>query len=532
MSSMLPSDDELLSDDELAMLERAMESGDKSSIELGSAQWAKYRSAFELVDELSAPIRKAIELFDSPPKLEDYEELTELARGGMGVVYKGLHKKTQRYDAVKVMRPDRLAGSAQETARFLRLQFLRESQLAARVAHEYIVPVYQVGEADDCPWYSMQLVHGCSLQQLVRGSKISPERVARYIEQIARAVDAVHRHGILHGDIKPQNILIESQTDRPMISDFGLAGMDAASTISPEAGFAGTPAYMAPELAAATLNGRAADDIVACRSISSDIYSLGATLWAALTGCSPCYEHRSLREQLTDVATGNARFNSELNDSESRRDIPPALLRIVSRCVAFEPESRLLTAGELAEELMQWLDGPRWNRHFPKLRNLLCVVVAPVLFFSGLAVQLLMATKVAEFWIWLVVFAGYAPLFATFLASQRTGNGAPQAHRELWSIWAGHLCVTICGAIALHILCQLDVDRTLEFFYPFWAAISSLVFFAKSGNFWSGYRWVGLAWSLIAVCLALTDWAPILFGSLAAITCIIIARLDRSFLDG
>ncbi len=73
MSSMLPSDDELLSDDELAILERAMESGDKSSIELGSAQWAKYRSAFELVNELSAPIRKAIELFDSPPKLEDYE---------------------------------------------------------------------------------------------------------------------------------------------------------------------------------------------------------------------------------------------------------------------------------------------------------------------------------------------------------------------------------------------------------------------------------------------------------------------------
>ncbi len=232
MSSMLPSDDELLSDDELAILERAMESGDQSCIEFDSRQKTEYRSAFELVDELAAPIRTAIESLDSPPILEDYEELTEIARGGMGVVYRGLHKKTQRYDAVKVMRPDRLAGSANETASLLRLQFLRESQLAARVAHEHIVPVYQVGETGERPWFSMQLVDGSSLYELTRDSKISPERVVRYIEQIARAVDVVHRHGILHGDIKPQNILIEIQTDRPMISDFGLADLDAASTIT------------------------------------------------------------------------------------------------------------------------------------------------------------------------------------------------------------------------------------------------------------------------------------------------------------
>jgi serine/threonine protein kinase len=92
-----------------------MESGDKSCIEFGSRQRREYRAAFKLIDELSAPIRKAIESLDSPPKLEDYDELTELARGGMGVVYKGLHKKTQRYDAVKVMRPDRLTGPANQT---------------------------------------------------------------------------------------------------------------------------------------------------------------------------------------------------------------------------------------------------------------------------------------------------------------------------------------------------------------------------------------------------------------------------------
>ncbi len=523
---MLASDDEFLSDDELAVLERAMESGDQDCVDFESRQGSQYRSAFQLIDELAAPIRTAIASLDSPPHIDGYDELVEIARGGMGVVYRGLHNKTQRYDAVKVMRPDRIAGSATETASLMRLQFLRESQLAARVAHEHIVPVYQLGEAGDCPWYSMQWVDGNSLHELTRDSKMSPERIVRYIEQIARAVDVVHRHGILHGDIKPQNILIEMATDRPMISDFGLADLDAASTIERNAGIAGTPAYMAPELAKAAISGRTTDDVTASRTVSSDVYSLGVTLWAALSGCSPCYENRTPQEQLADVVVGKLKFNEEVN-----RDISPELTRIIRRCVSTEPETRFSTAGELAEALAQWLDRPRWNRHFPKLRKLLCVVVAPVLLISGLSVQLMLATEVPESWIWLVVFAGYAPLFATFLASQRMGHGARQAHRELWSIWFGHLCASVSGMMALHILFQPDVGRLFELFYPFWAAISSLAFFAKSGNFWSGYRWVGVAWSVIAVCMALTAWAPVLFGVAAAITCIVIARMDQSFLD-
>lgn len=129
------------------------------------------------------------------------------------------------------------------------------------------------------------------------------------------------------------------------------------------------------------------------------------------------------------------------------------------------------------------------------------------------------------------IFAGYLPLFASFFASHQIGKGARQAHRELWSIWIGHLSATLAGVIVLHILCQTNDDLMLKLFYPFWAAISSLVFLAKSGNFWSGYRWIGFAWSFVAIWLALTDWAPLLFGVLAALTCVLIARLDRSFLD-
>jgi hypothetical protein len=282
---------------------------------------------------------------------------------------------------------------------------------------------------------------------------------------------------------------------------------------------------MAPELASAAISGRS-DDMTASRSVSSDVYSLGATLWAALAGCSPCYDNRTLHEQLADVAKGNLKFNKEVD-----RKIEPALLSIIGKCVDSKPELRYLTVGELADELTQLLERPRWNQHFATLRKLLCIVIAPMLLLSGLLVQSLLAIKAAEFWILLVLFAGYGPLFASFLANQRSAHGAWQAHRELWSIWAGHLCVTIAALIALHVLCQSEVDRVYEMFYPFWAAIACQVFFAKGGSFWVGYRWLGVAWSLIAIFLTLTDWAPLMFGVFAAITCIIIATMDRPLVD-
>ena len=519
-------DEPILSDDELAVLERAIEAGEDLEAAGDLERQNAHRSAFELIDKLAAPIRLAIESNNSPPKLEDYEELTEIARGGMGVVYRGLHRKTQRYDAIKVMRPDRIAGAARETAILLRLQFLRESQLAARVAHEHIVPIYQVGESQDRPWFSMQLVDGSSLYELSQTASVSAERMVRYIQQIARAVDVVHRHGILHGDIKPQNILVEHQTDRPLIGDFGLADLAAASSNRPDAGIAGTPAYMAPELARAAIQGQSKDDIAATRSVSTDVYSLGVTLWAAITGRSPCDSNRTPAEQLADVAISNLRCHNEKSI-----DVPPALMRIIKRCVSRDPESRYSNAGQFADELATWLNRPHWNRHFPQLRRLLWVVVAPILLSSGLMVQSLLSMKANEFWIWLAIFGGYAPLFATFLFSQRIDHVAQQARRELWSIWVGHLCVSLAGMIALHILCEPEVDQVIKFFYPFWAAISALTFFAKSGNFWSGYRWLGVAWSLIAVLLSVTPWAPVVFGTLAATTCLVIARTDRSFLE-
>lgn len=523
MSSVSSGEESFFDDEELAALERAIELQGSAAPQSGTPRDCEHATAFEAIDKLAAPIRTAIRSVHRPPVLEEYEALTEIGRGGMGIIYRGLHKKTQRMDAIKVMRIDRISGSHGVTKDFLRTQFLRECQLAARVAHEHIVPVYHVGESEDRPWFSMQLVDGCSLHVLTRNAALETERVVRYIEQIARAIAVVHRHGILHGDIKPQNVLIESQTDRPMLSDFGLADWQHASQRDPNAGIAGTPAFMAPELANAALHGGSSDDMTAMRTVSSDVYSLGATLWSALSGYSPCAEDQPPRQQLNDAASGNTRIQRE-----NHHKIPLELLRIIKRCVAQQPTSRFASAGELADALAGWLDRPRWNKHFPNLSALLCMVVAPVLMMSCLVVQWLIDRKMAPHWIWLALFWGYAPLFATFWASKQTKSGALRAHRELWSIWLGHLCVSVSVAITLHLAFPTDRERVFELFFPIWAALSALVFFAKSGNFWGGYRWIGVTWSLFAIGLTMTSWAPVFFGVGAVATCILLARVERS----
>lgn len=519
------------SDEMLAELERLIEDVGSSNpsrpemIQFDTAVTEQHKKLFQILDDLSAPVRTALYFPDSPPVLEDYCELVEIGRGGMGIVYRAKHVKTLRMDAIKVIRPDRLAIVSPERVMQLRYRFEQESRLAARVAHEHIVPVYQVGEVDGRTWFSMLFVDGPTLYECSLGKTFGPEKIAKTIECIARAIDAVHRRGILHGDIKPQNILIDREANRPMISDFGLAEFESVNPEHNSFSIAGTPAYMAPELAKAALSEAASFDAASIPSVSSDVYSLGATLWSALAGRSPCYDGRTQEQQLGDVVSRNMRFTQKEDDR-----IPIGLERICQRCLEFEPSARYASAAELADELATWLDRPTWNRHFPGLRKLLVAVVAPVLALSGFLVSFLLRMNVHEVWIWLAMLWGYGPLFVTFLASQRSSRATDPARRELWSVWIGHFCASIACLTACSILSQSDTIRTIAFFYPCWAAISSVTFFAKSGNFWIAYRWFGMAWSLAAIVLTMDPFlSPAIFGVFAAITCVVTARGDKSF---
>ena len=514
-------------DEVLAQMERVVESGTQPALSALSGTESKILEAvaehyrfYNLIEQLAAPVRLALGGNDSPPTLPDYESLEEIGRGGMGVVYRGLHRKLRRQDAIKVIRPDRLCNVSPEYVRQMQSRFEQELRVAACMALENIVPVYQVGEVDGCLWFSMQFVDGGSLLELCRTTVVAPEQIVVVIERIARAVDKLHRHGILHGDIKPHNILIERETNRPLISDFGLAEFDFCSgdfyDDSITATIAGTPAYMAPELLNAVTPQTSPSGKTLLRSVSSDVYSLGATLWATLTGQSPI-----------EVQISQSAMSSE------SRSLPSVLLKICRRSMSDDPASRHQSAREFADELAHWLNRPRWNQYFPGLRNLLWMIVAPWLFASNCAVWFLMRWGVSEVWIWSLNFSSYVPLFLAFFLSQKTHLASNSARRELWSIWIGHAVGTVACMISLRVLMNHDLIQLIPAFYCGWAAVTSVVLFAKSGNFWTAYRWIGIAWSIIAVAMAIQPGiSPIVFGASAAITCIIIARGDQAFSAG
>lgn len=528
-------DDKTLTDERLAELERRTEN--RNSSNWPSAQEepclsdpvvsTEHLRLYQFVDQLTSPVRIALCADEAPPILPEYNELEEIGRGGMGIVYRSLHKRMQRVDAIKVIRPDRLKDVSSDAVKQMQHRFERELRLAAFVAHEHIVPVYQVGEIEGCSWFSMQFVKGSTLHALSKSEVLNAEQTAGTIEKISRAVHAVHCHGILHGDIKPQNILIETETNRPLLSDFGLAEFCTSDMLTASTGVAGTPSYMAPELIEAAMRNATPEEIAAVRSVAADVYSLGATLWSALTGKSP-NQVRKLSGPHGETTMSMLRAADE-----SSRSLPDSLLRIIQKSMAKDPSARHASAKELADEIAAWLNRARWNRFFPGLRHLLWMVVAPLLLASGVFVWFLLRVQVAEPWIWLAIFAGYVPLFATFAASQQLHRSSESARRELWSIWSGHAFGSLACFISLRILFHSDFVRVTEVFYPCWAVISSVALFAKSGNFWPAYRWIGAAWAAIAVLLALISTVgPIAFGVFAALTCITIARGDREFWEG
>ncbi len=232
----------------------------------------------------------------------------QIARGGMGVVYRATHLGLERPVALKVI--------ARELAdrRGFRERFLRESRLAARLDHPSVVPVYDSREVDGELIVAMRLVRGGDLRRLIdREGPLSPGRAIDYLAQIAEALDAAHAAGIVHRDVKPHNILVEG--DRAYLSDFGLAKAVGESGGASGASVVGTAAYMSPEQWRGDSVGPAAD-----------VYSLGCVLYEAITGIPP--------------------FESE--EADPPPQMPHGVEEAIRRAVAKDPAERYPTAGALA----------------------------------------------------------------------------------------------------------------------------------------------------------------------------------------
>jgi len=260
----------------------------------------------------------------------EYELLEEIARGGMGVVYKARQRKLGRTVAVKMILAGPLAGKE-----FVQ-RFRTEAAAAAILQHPNIVAIHDVGVHEGHHYFSMDYVEGQSLSQLVGQQPLSPAKAARYVALIAEAIHYAHERGILHRDLKPSNVLIDSN-DQPRITDFGLARrLDGESSLTISGQVLGSPNFMPPEQAGAKRGkvGR-----------PSDVYALGGILYYLLTARAP-FQAESLEGIITQVLNAEPVSPRLLNPS-----IPKDLETITLKCLDKEPSRRYQTAQELADEL-------------------------------------------------------------------------------------------------------------------------------------------------------------------------------------
>jgi eukaryotic-like serine/threonine-protein kinase len=264
----------------------------------------------------------------------DYEILEEIARGGMGVVYKARQVSLDRVVALKMILAGQLA-SASDVERFY-----TEARAAANLQHPHIVAIHEVGRHESQHYFSMDYVAGHSLAALVQGGPLLALKAAGYLKAIAEAIEFAHRQGTLHRDLKPSNILIDG-FDQPRVTDFGLAKrIEADAQLTATGSLMGTPSYMSPEQAGAS-GGKVGP--------ASDVYSLGTVLYELVTGRPPF-----LGESL--IATLNQVLNAEpVAPRLLNPNIPRDLETICLKAMAKEPGRRYPAARDLADDLRRFL---------------------------------------------------------------------------------------------------------------------------------------------------------------------------------
>ncbi len=264
-----------------------------------------------------------------------YEIQGVLGQGGMGAVYKARDRELDRLIALKVIRPELATDPA------ILQRFKQELILSRNITHKNVVRIYDLGEAEGIRFISMEYVDGEDLRTLLRrAGKFTPKEAIAVVEQVCRALDAAHSEGVIHRDLKPQNIM-RDRHGRIVVMDFGLARSLGESGLTQTGALVGTLEYMSPEQAlGSTLDQR------------SDIFSVGLIFFELLTGKAPYHAD-------TAIASLMKRTREEAQSaSDVDASVPKSLSAIVSRCLEREPANRYHSAVELLQQLTTWEANP------------------------------------------------------------------------------------------------------------------------------------------------------------------------------
>jgi WD40 repeat protein/tetratricopeptide (TPR) repeat protein/tRNA A-37 threonylcarbamoyl transferase component Bud32 len=311
-----------------------------------------------------------------PSAVPGYELLGQIGRGGMAVVYKARHVQLNRVVALKMLLPHD-ADDAPQLKRFR-----AEARTVARLRHPNIVQIYEVGEHDGRPFFSLEYLEGGTLGESLKGRPQPPRGAAAVVERLARAVQYAHEQGVIHRDIKPANVLL-APDGTPKLSDFGLARETRVDQRVTQSGLViGTPSYMAPEQAQGS-----SQEV----GPAADVHALGVLLYEMLTGRPP-FRGATLLDTLVQAMHQEAASLSRV-----RPGLPRDLSTICHHCLEKDPARRYPSAGALADDLRRFLDGEpirarrvgelerlaKWARRRPAIAGLLAALLVALLAGAG-----------------------------------------------------------------------------------------------------------------------------------------------------
>ena len=458
----------------------------------------------------------------------DYTIETEIARGGMGVVYRARQEGLARPVALKLISTGVLAGEEE------RRRFRVEAEAAARLDHPGIIAIHETGSWQGYEFFSMTLVEGHTLQQVVDDADFNHQESARLVRDVTEAVAYAHSVGIVHRDLKPENILIGSD-GRPMVTDFGLAKWQREGSAFSRVGITrtgqvlGTPHYMSPEQASGRSNG----------DVATDVYSLGALLYALLTG-QPPHTGGSAAEILCSVLQ-----DDPIAPRQIRREVPADLESICLKAMRHEPEERYESATALAEDLDRYLTGEatraassglldvvarelRRDQHevFFRAWGGTLYALGGIVFGAHVVIYVCSLLEYAELiTYWLPRFAMLA-LIVGLIYRSRGGSFMPRtvAERPVYSIWIGYLASLAIVRFVLNI-CEIETDVL----FPIAAALSGFGFIAMGGHVWGGSAVLGLGFLAVAILSAFfLKISPLLFGTMWLLSLLALGRHYRS----